>query len=412
MKSLHIDCSNFIEANTKAVKEIQLQLFISYDQKATFFLKAPFKFKDYSVHVHIKDSFFYFTNSLNDKNAGEKNFNFAIFSDIFEIKSSIKFFFAKHNKDSILLCDFSIEKNNVIFLAESLDFQVYRGFFNNNRGLFNNKIEINTNLVFKNMLAYSSTHLKFKKILNIFGGSLNETIPIPPNANQQRIYSHIAKNDHDSRIYVESGNILLNSIFNIYSLFSDLSFDKKIDILDWGVGCGRLARHIPINIVNKFCGIDIDPINIAWCNKNMPFGEYKVVMPYEESDIFDTKFDLIYSFSVMTHLIEEDQIFWLKKLLNLCKPDGIIILSVHDLVNSLKYDWTSHPETMNNFLASGMKGGGQNPDIADISPPNYYSDTANTPLHIYSKWGELCNLLDIIPKGLGDHAAVVITHKK
>jgi SAM-dependent methyltransferase len=99
-------------------------------------------------------------------------------------------------------------------------------------------------------------------------------------------------------------------------------------LLDWGCGCGRILRNwwqLPPRI--RVAGCDINTKMIEWCTRNLPFAEVAVnelspPLPYP-----DSAFDLVYAFSVMTHLNEELQQAWSRECYRVLKPRGYFLFS-------------------------------------------------------------------------------------
>jgi SAM-dependent methyltransferase len=120
------------------------------------------------------------------------------------------------------------------------------------------------------------------------------------------------------------------------------SLDSFENVLDFGCGCGRTIMWFAEKKVN-FDGTDIDSEAIQWCHNNLKFAKFTVndIMPPLEYE--DSKFDLIYSMSVFTHLDEYRQFQWLIELKRVLREDGILIITVYDEkqqleeVDELKY---------------------------------------------------------------------------
>jgi SAM-dependent methyltransferase len=105
------------------------------------------------------------------------------------------------------------------------------------------------------------------------------------------------------------------------------SFEKLEASLDWGCGCGRVLRHWANLPTTGVHGCDIDPKMVAWCDEHLPFAHVKLnalapPLPYDEAS-----FDLVYAFSVMTHLSEDLQHAWLREVGRVLKPGGFFLFS-------------------------------------------------------------------------------------
>lgn len=124
-------------------------------------------------------------------------------------------------------------------------------------------------------------------------------------------------------------------LISFFKRYIDL---KKIRILDWGCGPGRVIRHFP-DLINNNCdffGTDYNKISIDWCKKNIPnvqFSLNKLEPPLEYDDRF---FDIIYGLSVLTHLLEKMHYLWFKELCRVIKQGGIIYLTTQGEAFRLK----------------------------------------------------------------------------
>ena len=101
------------------------------------------------------------------------------------------------------------------------------------------------------------------------------------------------------------------------------------DILDLGVGCGRVARHWHDLDGPRVHGCDINPELVEWVREHLPFVAVRRTdvtppLPYE-----DASMDLVYAFSVLTHLPAGMQGPWLRDLRRVLRPGGRLLVSTH-----------------------------------------------------------------------------------
>lgn len=112
-------------------------------------------------------------------------------------------------------------------------------------------------------------------------------------------------------------------------------------VLDFGCGCGRVARHWRSSLLSQGAekggrrregpevhGCDYNPDLVAWCAENLPEvrvtrNELAPPLPYVSGS-----FDLIYALSVFSHLDEGLQRDWLAEFHRLLAPGGLLVLSV------------------------------------------------------------------------------------
>jgi SAM-dependent methyltransferase len=108
--------------------------------------------------------------------------------------------------------------------------------------------------------------------------------------------------------------------------------DGAITVLDWGCGCGRIARWIAPELTARggtFVGSDLNPRLVAWCAAHLP-GRYFANGLRPPLDLPDAGVDLVYAHSVLTHLTEETAVAWLAELRRVLKPGAVAILTFHD----------------------------------------------------------------------------------
>lgn len=103
-------------------------------------------------------------------------------------------------------------------------------------------------------------------------------------------------------------------------------------VLDFGCGCGRTLLWLMHRYPEvTFDGADVDGDAIEWCQRHLDRGKFtktqrKPPLPYP-----DEYFDLVYSFSVFTHLDEEMQDRWLAELKRVTRCDGLLLFTVHGI---------------------------------------------------------------------------------
>jgi SAM-dependent methyltransferase len=99
-------------------------------------------------------------------------------------------------------------------------------------------------------------------------------------------------------------------------------------VLDFGCGCGRVARHWADVAKPRILGCDRDERPLGWCEDTLPFlravrNQLAPPAPYPPQS-----FDLIYALSVFSHLSESLQHRWVAELRRLLRPGGLLVVSV------------------------------------------------------------------------------------
>ncbi len=153
-------------------------------------------------------------------------------------------------------------------------------------------------------------------------GAETDGLPLPP----ARLRAQIGPSHADARVFLESGRVQAELIRDLLHE-SGTSLEDLDAILDWGCGCGRLLRHWSGLGRTHVFGCDLNPKMVEWCRRNLPFAEVAVTglkppLPYEDSSL-----DLMYAFSVFTHLAENLQREWMRECLRVLKPGGFLLMS-------------------------------------------------------------------------------------
>ena len=92
------------------------------------------------------------------------------------------------------------------------------------------------------------------------------------------------------------------------------------DVLDFGCGCGRVIRYWNGFAAARICGTDMNDYLIETCRRCVPFASVSTNSMAPKLDYANESFDLVYAFSVFTHLDVEAQKAWrdeLRRILNL-----------------------------------------------------------------------------------------------
>lgn len=102
-------------------------------------------------------------------------------------------------------------------------------------------------------------------------------------------------------------------------------------ILDFGCGCGRLARMFKGH-PNNISGCDIDSRHIDWVEGNLEYVKAKLTSVHPPLPYSNDEFDAVFSISVFTHLNETSQDEFLCELSRISKKGANLFLTVHGKV--------------------------------------------------------------------------------
>jgi SAM-dependent methyltransferase len=110
-------------------------------------------------------------------------------------------------------------------------------------------------------------------------------------------------------------------------------------VLDFGCGCGRIARQLlqQEDPPRKYLGIDIHKGMIRWDQDNLALGGFA----FQHHDVYnrglnpegptrvlplpDGPFSLVIAWSVFTHLLEEQAVHYLREIARVLAPDGYFV---------------------------------------------------------------------------------------
>lgn len=139
--------------------------------------------------------------------------------------------------------------------------------------------------------------------------------------------------------YERIGNIL-------YKLLLHAGLREGMTVLDFGCGSGRVARQLGRHVRKlNYCGIDVvqDLLDYAAAN-SVPHYEF-VLNQGLSLPRPDGWANMIFAFSVFTHLLHEETYLYLEEMRRVLKPDGILVFSFFEF--QIPSHWTVFEMTVN-----------------------------------------------------------------
>jgi SAM-dependent methyltransferase len=128
--------------------------------------------------------------------------------------------------------------------------------------------------------------------------------------------------------FLRSGKLLAENLSDTLAGHG-LSLGQFGRVLDFGCGCGRVLRHLKGLVAGELHGTDCNRAAVRWCRGHLPFVEAAANGLEPPLSYPDGTFDLVYSFSVFTHLPEPLQRPWMDELRRVLAPGGHLLVSVH-----------------------------------------------------------------------------------
>jgi SAM-dependent methyltransferase len=147
-------------------------------------------------------------------------------------------------------------------------------------------------------------------------------LPLPP----ARLRAQIGPAHANAEFFLRSGSSQAGVVRDLVRE-SGSSVEDLDAILDFGCGCGRILRHWVELSSTRVFGCDIDSRMVRWCDEHLSFAEVDVNDLVPPLRYAGSSFDLVYAFSVFTHLDVELQHAWMRECLRVLRPGGLMLIS-------------------------------------------------------------------------------------
>ena len=215
--------------------------------------------------------------------------------------------------------------------------------------------------------------------------------------------------NRDARGFLDTGATDFHRIDAVVRRLTGKPLGEHARVLDWGVGCGRLARHFPV-AAGALSGCDIDRDNVAWCRAHLRGRfEHSALQPPLPFD--DGEFDVVYGISVFTHLREALQDRWLDELRRVTRTGGLVLTTVHG-ETAVDFNRLSPPEyakLLAAIEARGLLAGGTNHQLDGfVDEPDEYLNVFHHRDYVRRHWSRGFDVLHVIPGYIFTHDLVVL----
>jgi SAM-dependent methyltransferase len=168
--------------------------------------------------------------------------------------------------------------------------------------------------------------------------------PLPPN--HLRIRSGVG-----NRILNNQSHFLVHARDFWMFVFSEHIIGMDANIVDIGVGCGRWSHWLrdynfrSRRFTGTYVGIDVDGEAIDWCRRNYDSERFRFHQSSDASVSYDQTgwahsyripeadgtFDLVFSNSLLTHLLQAELENYLQESYRLLKPHGTMMHSIFNI---------------------------------------------------------------------------------
>ena len=142
----------------------------------------------------------------------------------------------------------------------------------------------------------------------------------PPDEMQRQIVGSAG-----SQALIEARRFYL--LIRQYASKLGLKFDPEhTRVLDFGVGWGRMIRYYLKDVIaENIHGVDVAPQMIEICRNTIPHGTFDLIEPAPPIHFASNSFDIVYAYSVFSHLAEGIHMRWIEEISRVLKPGGILV---------------------------------------------------------------------------------------
>jgi SAM-dependent methyltransferase len=181
-------------------------------------------------------------------------------------------------------------------------------------------------------------------------------------------------------------------------------------VLDWGVGCGRLARHWPAAHAANLSGCDIDHENVSWCAQHLAGrfvnSDLRPPLPFAADS-----FALTYGISIFTHLKAPLQFEWLDELRRITRPGGWVLTTVHGAtaIDFFRLPPAEYVRLNEQVAQKGILMGSTNTQLdGHVDHQGEYVNVFHSRDYIQAQWSKYFDVVAIIPGYIFTHDLVVL----
>ncbi len=169
------------------------------------------------------------------------------------------------------------------------------------------------------------------------------------------------------------------------------------NMLDWGCGCGRV-----VGFFSKFSGIpeirgcDIDAEAVEWCSGNLKPADFSVIPLHPPTSYPDNTFNLVISFSVLTHLSKDVQLTWLEEMKRILAPGGLFLATVQGEFAAM---FSFAGRRIREILRNGIYDDMADAALDGVAPKGYYRSVFQTKEYTLREYSRHFEVLEYIEAG-------------
>lgn len=214
-------------------------------------------------------------------------------------------------------------------------------------------------------------------------------IPVPPHWLVQMVTGTTA-----TKPFAEGGHKVAKLFAGMIE--RHLSSSGAPAILDFGCGCGRVARLMPRYLDCVLHGCDITAPAIDWCRRNLS-GDFFRSPDEPPLDVPDARFDVLYAVSVLTHLDERRQDSWLAEWERIVRPGGLLLVTYRGDGFLARGEPARRERIERLWGTSGF--GFMSTEYWEGLFPAYYGGAYHSDAYVCDHWGRFFEVLELHASG-------------
>jgi SAM-dependent methyltransferase len=222
----------------------------------------------------------------------------------------------------------------------------------------------------------------------------------------------------DPRVFAHHSYTILEAL----TAANPKPWDQFNDILDFGVGVGRVARMFK-GFRGRYTGVDIDARHVAWVSSALTYVRAVTTFPKQSLPFGWNSFDGVISVSVFTHMTEKDHFFYLLELARVTRTGSVLLLTTHgtraleraekeeDIFNMLSVPRAETKKARDVLSSTGFHFILQ--QQGHLTTAGYkYGITFISENYIRQRWSAFFDVVHIVAGGLHDFQDIVVLTRK
>jgi SAM-dependent methyltransferase len=186
------------------------------------------------------------------------------------------------------------------------------------------------------------------------------------------------------------------------------------EVLDFGCGAGKVLQSLPQSRA-KLHGTDIHGASIEWMRKALPGMDARVNAFAPPLPFPAEHFDLIYAWSVFSHLNAASQDAWLPELVRILRPGGTLLISILGEKSHRAAERRARGLDLAEVVAQGfmfVPYEGSSDSYGEFGAPNAeYGLAFLSRAYVQETWSAVAKVRGILPLGLDAVQDIVVLER-